>query len=65
MIKLLEILLKKYATEERIHFSWDAASWHASKKLYQRIEEINHPPNNIIRNTQLLNLPLYLRLPNF
>ena len=31
MIKLLEILLKKYK-EERIFFSWDAASWHASKK---------------------------------
>jgi len=42
MIKLLEILLEKYAAEERIFFSWDAASWHASKKLYKKVEEVNH-----------------------
>jgi len=40
MIKLLEILLKKYK-EERIFFSWDAASWHASKKLYKKVDEVN------------------------
>lgn len=43
MIKLLEILLDKYSTEERIFFSWDAASWHASKKLYEKVEEVNDP----------------------
>jgi hypothetical protein len=21
--------------------SWDAASWHASKKLYERVEQVN------------------------
>jgi len=41
MIKLLEILLEKYAGEECIYLSWDAASWHISKKLYTRVEEIN------------------------
>lgn len=41
MIKLLEILLKKYKTEEKIYFSWDAASWHASKKLQKKIDLIN------------------------
>ena len=40
MIKLLEILLEKYK-EERIFFSWDAASWHASKKLYKKVDEVN------------------------
>lgn len=43
MIKLLEILIDKYATEERIFFSWDAASWHASKKLYEKVKEVNDP----------------------
>ena len=33
MIKLLDLLLVKYKAEEKIFFSWDAASWHASKKL--------------------------------
>ena len=41
MIKLLYILLKKYQNEKRIYFSWDAASWHASKKLQKRVDEIN------------------------
>lgn len=41
MLKLLELLLVKYADQSCIYFSWDAASWHASKKLYQRVEEIN------------------------
>jgi transposase len=41
MIKLLEILLAKHSDQRCIYFSWDAASWHASKKLYKRVEEIN------------------------
>lgn len=45
MIKLLEILLKKYPTEKRIFFSWDAASWHASKMLYDKVKEVNDPEN--------------------
>jgi hypothetical protein len=31
----------RFRTQEKIYFSWDAASWHASKKLYDRIEELN------------------------
>lgn len=41
MLKLLEILLVKYADQSCLYFSWDAASWHISKKLYKRVEEIN------------------------
>jgi len=41
MLKLLEILVEKYSNQSRLFFSWDAASWHASKKLYSRIKEIN------------------------
>jgi len=41
MVKLLDILVEKYADQNRIYFSWDAASWHASKKLYERVHEIN------------------------
>lgn len=41
MIRLLEVLIQEYSNEERIYFSWDAASWHASKELYSKIEEIN------------------------
>ncbi len=41
MIKLLDILLKEYTNEKKLYLSWDAASWHISKKLNKRIEEIN------------------------
>jgi transposase/transposase-like protein len=41
MIKLLNLLLEKYAEQSRIYLSWDAASWHASKRFYARVKEIN------------------------
>lgn len=41
MIKLVEVLIEQYKGQERIFFSWDAASWHVSKKLEQKIKEIN------------------------
>jgi transposase-like protein len=41
MLKLVEVLLVKYADQFCIYISWDAASWHASKKLYTRVDEIN------------------------
>ncbi len=41
MIKLLDILLEEYKEDERIYLSWDAASWHASQKLYEKVEKVN------------------------
>jgi len=41
MIKLLTILIQKYKCERKIYFSWDTASWHASKALYEKVEEVN------------------------
>lgn len=41
MIKLVEVLLKDYKYEDCIYLSWDDASWHCSKKLYKKVEEIN------------------------
>jgi len=42
MIKLLEVLLKEYSEEDRIYLSWDAASWHVSKELYDKVGEVNN-----------------------
>ena len=56
MIKLLEMLLNKYSTEERIFFSWDAASWHASNELYTKIKEVNDPEYRAIHKTPLIEL---------
>lgn len=41
MIKLLEVVIEKYKDQKCIYFSWDAATWHASKKLYQKVAKIN------------------------
>ena len=56
MIKLLEILLEEYIDEERIFFSWDAASWHASKALYEKAEEVNSPDYRKKNKTPIVEL---------
>jgi len=56
MIKLLELLLVQYSDQERIFFSWDAASWHASKDLYSKIKEVNSSEYREIHKTPLVAL---------
>ncbi len=56
MIKLLNLLLVKYQKHDKIFFSWDAASWHASKKLYRKIEEINSAAYRKRNKTPLVEL---------
>ena len=41
MIRMMDVLLDQYADRKTIYLSWDAASWHVSKKLRKRIEEHN------------------------
>ncbi len=41
MIKLLDILLERNHHLSRIYLSWDAASWHISKRLSERIASNN------------------------
>jgi hypothetical protein len=41
MIKLLDTLLVEYKGEACIYLSWDAASWHISKKLKDKVREVN------------------------
>jgi transposase len=43
MIKLLEVLLERYRGCDRLYFSWDAASWHASKALQEKVRTVNLP----------------------
>jgi len=38
MISLMEILINQYRDRRKIYLSWDAASWHISKKLYESID---------------------------
>ncbi len=41
MIKLLDLLLETHRHLDRIYLSWDAASWHESKKLIEKINRNN------------------------
>ena len=41
MIRLMRVLLERYPDRRRLYLSWDAASWHTSKKLNQTIEAHN------------------------
>jgi transposase len=56
MLKLLDVLLEKYAGQSCIYFSWDAASWHASKKLYERVDEINSIEYKSAHHTPIVRL---------
>ena len=56
MIRLLEVLLKEYAGVAKIYFSWDAASWHASKALAERVAEVNAPAYRAEHGTPLVEL---------
>jgi hypothetical protein len=60
MIKLLTMLIQKYKCERKIYFSWDTASWHASKALYEKVEEVNsekYRSNNMTSLVELVPLP--------
>lgn len=41
MIKLLDLLLEQYSNQRCLYLSWDAASWHLSAKLSERVSELN------------------------
>ena len=56
MIKLLEVLLEKYRSCDKLYFSWDAASWHASKALYEKVKEVNLPKYRAEAQTPIVEL---------
>jgi hypothetical protein len=41
MIRMMEVLAEQYRHRRKLYLSWDGASWHISKRLFQRIEEHN------------------------
>jgi transposase len=60
MIKLLDVLTTKYSGCKRIYFSWDAASWHASKLFLARVEVVNeyhHRKRHLTPAVKLAPLP--------
>lgn len=41
MIRMADLLRSQYAGRRRIYLSWDAASWHVSKKLKVHLQKVN------------------------
>jgi transposase len=41
MIRMMEVLIKRYSDRRKLYLSWDAASWHISKQLFARINAHN------------------------
>ncbi len=41
MIRMMQVLVAQYGDRQKLYLSWDAASWHVSKKLFERIDEHN------------------------
>jgi hypothetical protein len=56
MIKLLEILIKKYGGCRCIYFSWDAASWHASRLFISRVQSVNRKDYRTTHSTPIVRL---------
>jgi hypothetical protein len=50
MLRLLEVLVNEYKHCKKLYLSWDAASWHASERVYETVcyhnamAEQNHRP---------------------
>jgi transposase len=56
MIRLLDLLISQYHGQTRIFFSWDAASWHASKKFFGRVDEVNQAAYRAEHGTPIVEL---------
>ena len=41
MIRMMDLLLERYQDRRKLYLSWDTASWHISKRLFERIEQNN------------------------
>jgi hypothetical protein len=41
MIRMMELLVEQYRDRRKVYLSWDAASWHISKRLFEHVEVLN------------------------
>jgi len=56
MIRMLELLTSQYRGQARIFLSWDAASWHGSKKFFGRVDEVNQAAYRAEHGTPVVEL---------
>jgi hypothetical protein len=51
MIRLMELLLLQYRSRDTLYLSWDAASWHVSKRLCERVDEVTREDYRVVHKT--------------
>lgn len=51
MIRLMKLLLNDYRGCRRLYFSWDAASWHSSKKFLAEVRRVNSKKYRTLHNS--------------
>lgn len=56
MLRLLHLLLETHRGCRKLYFSWDAASWHASKRLFREVEKVNSLEYRELHGTPLVEL---------
>lgn len=56
MIRMLHMLLRKYRDQERLYLSWDAASWHSSRRFEREIEIVNSDDFRSVNGAPLVSL---------
>lgn len=56
MIQLLHVLLSQYHEQERLFLSWDAASWHGSKRFENEVERVNTDSYRTTKGTPAVTL---------
>ena len=57
MIRMADILRSKYADHRRLYLSWDAASWHVSRRLKTYLDELNNHAADKFPIVELAPLP--------
>lgn len=59
MIRLVDVLTKEYVGMETLYLSWDAASWHMSRRFYEHVASINvrSPRDAGVPQIELVPLP--------
>jgi hypothetical protein len=46
MVRMMDVLIDRYRDRRKLYLSWDAASWHISKRLFARIDARNSAVSN-------------------
>jgi hypothetical protein len=57
MIRMANLLRSQYAGRKRIYLSWDAASWHVSRRLKVHLQELNRSAHGIYPIVEIAPLP--------